>query len=117
MIWRNRRRSHDHLRAKCLEKTDFFLRHLIRHCENALVSAERCCDREADPRIPARAFDYRPAGFQLPLLLCPLDDRKTDSILHRAARIEEFRLRVNRSADSARDLVQLDKRSPADRLK
>src|SRR5439155_14767252 len=70
----------------------------------------------AHTRVPAGAFDYRPARFQLAFFFGTLDDRKPDSILYRAARIEELRFRINWRPDSTCHLIQLDKRRPADRL-
>src|SRR6266571_2310591 len=116
MIRRDRSGGNDYLGAKCLEQSDFFLRHLVRHREDALVSPQHGCDREADTCVAASAFDDGPAWFQLPLFFRALDNRKSDSVLNRPARIEEFRLCVDRRPDSARHVIQFDQRRPTNRL-
>ena len=80
MIWRNSRWRHDHLGAECLEQPNFFLRHLVRHGEDALVASQRRGNGETDARVSAGAFDDCPARLQLSISLRALDDRQTDSI-------------------------------------
>src|SRR5438876_5974904 len=116
MVRRDRRGRNNHLGAECLEQSDFFLRHLVRHREDALVSPQRGRDREADTCVAASAFDDRPAWLQLPLFFSALDNGKSDSVLDRPARIEEFRLCVDRRPDSAHHVIQFDQRRPTNRL-
>ena len=109
------RRDHD-LRAVRLQQPDFFLRHLVRHREDALVALERRGDGKRDAGVAARAFDDRAAGLQRSVALGLLDDRHADPVLHRAAGIVDLGLRPDRRADAARDAREPDQRRPAHRL-
>ena len=57
-----------------------------------------------------------PPGFSCPSRSARFDDRKTDSILDRAARVEELGLRVDRRANAARYVIELDEWRPPDRV-
>ena len=115
MVGRHRRRRHDHLGAERLEQSHFFLRHLVRHREDALVALERRGDRQPDAGVAARPLDDRPAGLESPFALRLLDDRTTNAILDRTAGIEDLRLRVDRRAHATRHSVKADERRPSDR--
>ena len=115
MIRRHRRRRDDHLGAERLEQAHFFLRHLVRHREDALVALERRGDRQSDAGVAARALDDRAARLEASLALRLLDDRHADAVLDRAAGIEDLRLRVHRRANAARHSVEADERRPPDR--
>ena len=47
----------DHLGTECFQEANFFLRHLVRHREDAVVALERRGDGKRDPRIAACPFD------------------------------------------------------------
>ena len=117
MIGRNCRRRYYHLGAERLQQPHFFLGHLVRHREYALVSAQGRGNRETNTGISAGAFDYRPARLEFSFSLCTLDDWQSDSILDGPTRIEELGFRKNRCANSTGDMVQFDERRPPNRLK
>src|SRR5438445_8952709 len=99
MIRWHRRWRHDDFRAERFEQPHFLLRHLVRHGENALVALASRGEGEPDAGVSARPFDDRSAWLESSLSLCLLDDRPTDSIFDRSARVEEFSLRVHGCAN------------------
>ena len=116
VIGRHRRRRDDDLGPEGAQQAGFLLRHLVRHREDAAVALHRGREREPHARVPRRRFDDQPAGPEPTLTLRRLDHGEADAVLHRAPRVEELRLGVERRADSLRQLVEADQRRPADRL-
>ncbi len=114
MVGRHGGRGHNHLGAERLEQTDFLLRHLVGHREDALVAFDRGGDGQADARVAARALDNGAARLEAALALEALDDRNADPILDRPARIENLGLGEHRGPDPAREAVEPDERRPAD---
>ena len=114
VVGRHRGRRDDHLRAVGLEQPHLFLRHLVRHGEDAAVPLERRRDREPDAGVAAGALDDGPARLELAPPLGVLDDGESDPVLDRAAGIGVFRLAVDRRPDAGAHPAQPDQRGPAD---
>ena len=116
MIRRDRRRCDDHLRAQRSQQPGLLLGHLVRHREDAAVAFDRGRERQADAGVPRCCLHDHAAGLEPAITLGGLDHRESDAVLHRAAGIEELRLRVHRRADALRHPLQADERRPADGL-
>jgi hypothetical protein len=106
----------DHLSAERAQQSSFFLGHLVGHRENAAIALHRRGQRQSDSSIPGRRLDNQSPRLEPSLALGSLDHCDSDTIFDRPAGIKELRLRVHRRPDPARDLVDPDQWSPADRL-
>ncbi len=69
---------------------------------------------QADAGIAGRTFDDDASGTKLALGLRILDDGQSRAILHRTARVEEFRLAQDAAAGGLGGCLQLDERRVAD---
>ncbi len=109
------RRDH-HPRAEGPQQADLFLAHLVWHDEDRLIPLQRTGDRKAYPRVAGSGFHHCPTRSQHALPLIRLNDRVSDSILNRAAGVDEFELGVDWSLQAAGDAVQPHQRRLADCL-
>ena len=82
MIGRHRRWSNHHLGAVGLEQPHLFLRHLVRHREDAAVALERRRHGQADTGVAAGPFHNHPTRLELPSAFRVLDDLEADPVLH-----------------------------------
>src|SRR5438067_1153583 len=116
MIRWNCRRRNDDLGSECFEQPDFFLRHFVRHREDAFVTAKSRCDGKRDSGVTAGSFDNRSAGSERSVSLRLFDNRNCDSIFDRSTGIEKLSLRINRCANPTRYRIQSDQWRPANRI-
>jgi hypothetical protein len=80
------------------------------------VALERCRDRQANTRVPARRLDDRPARGELPFALGLLDHPQADPVLDAAARVQELELGKQPRLDVAGNPLQAYEWSAADEI-
>src|SRR5262245_286369 len=106
----------DHFGAEGAQQSRFFLRHLVRHRENAAIPLH-CRDKgEAHSGVAGRCLDNQAPRFEASLALGRFDHCETDAILNGPAGIEKLRLGIHGCANPARDLVKSNQWGPANRL-
>ena len=104
----------DQLRAHQPQRVLLLLALRLRNDDHRAV-AERVGDqRQADAGIAGGALDDHAAGLDQALLLGIADDEQPGAVLHRLARIEEFRLAVDLAAGLLGRPVEANERRVAD---
>ena len=98
------------------QERDLLLAHLVRHHEDALVTADRRGDREPVAGVARRRLDDRPTRAQEPLAFGGLDHPQADPVLHAPAGVQHLELGQDRRPDASRDLVEPDQRRVAHRV-
>ena len=103
-------RADVHLRPHRFEDVDFFLRLLIAHGANELVSLHRTRQRQTHAGVSTGALDDGTARLEESLLLGVLHHAQGHAVLDTVARVEILHLRVDRTGKSVDDILQLDHR-------
>ncbi len=94
-----------HLGPEQAEQVDLALRLRVGHVDDQPVPARPADVREPDPRVAGRALDDGPAGPEEPALLGVLHHVERGAVLHRPARVHEFRLAQDLAPCFLRELV------------
>lgn len=81
-----------------------------------MVALDRRGDREPHTGVAAGSFDDRATRPELPAPFGFLDNRESDPVLDRAARVGVFGLAIDRSGHTRANLAEADERRPADGL-
>ena len=109
-------RHRDDLRAQHAQQRDFFRRLRFRNHNHRPVPFRVTDDREPDARVARRPFQDGRAGLQLSRRLGLGDDAQRGPVLHRTARVHEFRLAKDFAAGQLREPPQPDQRRVADMM-
>ncbi len=83
----------DHnFRTECPHQVFFLVTHFVGHGDDAPVALHRSDHGEGGSCIPGGIFHNRAAGFQEPLSLRILDDKKGHPVLYASRGIQKFQL-------------------------